>query len=1685
MTNNKDLNKLVGDKKQRHFWRGVRRWMIRLSVLFIFLFIVIWALFQNKDFQNWLVDKVTVSLSERLGTNVEIQKVDFEFFDRLNFDQFYVEDTNGDTLLMSEELSVNLNTNVISLLQQRLEITDIYLNNTDFYLRRDSGVYDDHVQLLIQRLVEPDTTTQDQTSTSPNKSNFHLDLDYIYLTNARFHKLDGLRGQDMHIYAKEGEIKMDQIDFQQKQLDVEHLEFCGVHMTIDEYERNEDFFNEWYYFIPPEQLEAEATYNALSEEERARFDSIPHSFVYTIGRVDVTDASLIVNNLRNEPVKTKPDDVLDFNRLDVYDIAIAIEDYRYEDETFYGTIEHVSCNERSGFELKSLSTHGFVSPTRAEFNDLIINTPYSTAGDTLIFKYSTYEDFWEFPDKVRMDIRFTDALVALEDVMTFAPKLEENTFFKNNKKELIRIDGRITGKINNLRGRNLDIHLGEKTWFKGKFSTRNLAIRNEEYANLRLDLLQTDMLTLRSLIPNFNPPDNFDKLGNLNFSGRFDGFFNDFVADGDLQTDLGRTVMDMQMKLKGGRANAAYTGNLALIDFDLAQWTDNPDFGRVSFSSKVTDGYGLTLQTLNTKLSANIQTFPFKGYEYQNLTMEGALKENYFNGDFSIRDDNIDFAFHGSIDFEGEVPAFDFDAHVNRLALQNLNLSQKDYTLYGDIDLNLMGNNISDMLGVISLHEIGIVENDTTYYNVDDIYISSRKDSIGQKDFRVQSTVLDAKLKGDFEIDKVPNDLLRYFVNLYPSYAKKLGIRAPEKYTSNSNFDFDLTIFNTQNLTRLINPRIDTIKGLKLKGRFDQIHDEVDFDLSLPYFQFDSLRINNINLLTAVNEGNSQHIIATQAIQQKGRSLIDQADINAFVDNDTARITVYFPNFTDFFDDLFLESKLFITQDDKVQLSFLPSRIEMLDDQWEIPKNNFIQFGEKSVFTNEFRLFSGDKNIALNSKGRRGLQLLLDGFNASFIDEVWDYDKLDFEGPFRLEAVTEDIYTLTEMAAVIELDTLRVNGDDWGAFQLNASLPSLTDKLETYISIANDTSQLIVEGFYIPPKAKVAYKNGYFRPNEFSAKIDIGNYPLKIAEYFITSGISETVGSFNANARIFGIPKKPEIEGELRVFDGALNIDYLGTRYYIHDQAAQLTSTLFDATGSVVRDKFGNTANVFGGIAHDNLKNLRLAARIEADRFLALDTDKEDNPLYYGQGIGSGIVNFSGSFRQANISATAVTGEGTRLVIPVNYDEDGSEVSFIEFIDPEEQKTTDENPFEIRGVNVDLNLQMTDQAETLIVFDERTGDILKGKGEGNLKIGVTRTGDFTMYGTYDVAEGEYLFTWTLPNTDLLVVNKPFIVKQGGTIRWFGDPFEAQINLEAEYKGLKTSTYNLIAEYLEFNINEVLALEARQATAVDLKMFLKGELLQPNISFDINLPDVTRELASFVDNKIRVLKQDANELNRQVFGLLVLGVFLPSSNVSSSQTGGALQVATNTLSQVVSSQLSMYVTEWFREEFIKEGGAISNLTINVNYNQFANNDFNSVLNGRSELSLNPSLYFLNDRLSLNLDVDFGFGGNNAIQGSTAQFTGYNFSAEYSITEDRRLKVRVYNRYDQTLRTLIDNRIDVGAGIRYKREFNTIKELRETLKQERKEKKEKRQIKKANRKEEKAKRREEKAKLKRSN
>ena len=1593
-------------RRKRRWWQRVRKLFVWLILVVVFLL----GLFQLPDFQNWLVNRVTRSMSNTLETEVSIDYARLSWFDELTIQGVFVGDKYGDTLLYGEELQADFN--LLSLLENAIEIEELSISSTRFKIRRDLGDAESNLETALERLFP-----QRGGSSKP----INLALDRLDLEDITFIQDDSVRGQRFDVQLESAVIYIDELDLPNKRVALETAEIRGpvVRQTTN---------------MPSPLSHIPGLDGAIRSLDSTVVDSNRVSLQVTVDALEIIDGVFELNNYRKEPIETADMESVDFGRLGVSDINLELTDIRYGASELTATIEHLSLEEKSGFVLDRLRVDEMiVAPTELVFNDLILTTPNSNLSDSLRFTFpGGWESWSEFNDRVRMDIGLEPSMVSVRDILYFARKLRFNPFFRDNRNRSIRLGGDFTGRVNNLRAQDVILALDENNYLEGSFSSRNLSQPGSEALNLELDEMRTSVATLRRLIPRMNLPANFNKLGRLNFNGRFDGFFTDFAAKGDLRTDIGRAILDMRMDIENGAERAEYSGSLSLDRFDLGTWTNSPDLGIVNFTAAINNGQGLTATTANANLDATIEALEFRNYRYENARINGRLQQQFFDGSFAIADQNIDLNFLGELNFRDSIPVFDFSAEINRMDLQALNLSERLVVLSGDVDLNIVNTVFSEMEGRIKLDSFRVVR-DTAVINIGELLAYSNFNADGQKVVKLESDVARGEIVGRFDINEVSTSLTKYLIAFYPGWSNRLKIKAPRVIPADNRFSFDLTIVDSKGLNRLINPLLGPLIDVQLTGSYDGFDDELRAELIAPRFSYDNLAFVDLIMRTKGKGSEGELDLLIDSTLVNGKPVLDQLTLLSLIDRDTINFGINYGGAGGVFvEKVNLNGEITLPDSLNYAIRFDDSDLVLFQEPWTIRRDNRIVVGPDYINTRNFSMRSGDRSIRLSKRGAKGLDLNLDNMALGLIDSVWNYAPLDFSGRVDVHVGVDDVFLLQGISADLRSDTMLINGDDYGYLRVDLRAPDPKGRLNAYMNLNRDTAQLIAEATFnlgdLASDPRVDQQKNYM-----DLTVNVNGYPLDLARYWVGGSVSNIIGKINGQLNVSGPAAKPDVKGYIDASAGAFTLDYLQTRYHFYDSRVRITNSLFDLAGTQLYDRNENVARLTGGITHERLKNLGINARLRTDRFLALDLAPGDNPNFFGQAIGGGTVDFTGDFRQTDIYVRATVGNESRLSIPVAEGSGAGPIDNVRFVDRTVYQETDQqvSAADPTGVSLEMEIEVTDEAIGEIIFDEEVGDVLRGQGNGNLSIRIPRDGDLSMYGTITLTQGDYLFTL------YKVVNKEFEVRPGGTVSWSGDPFAARINIEADYQNLKTPIINFIREYLPLEGNSAITSAASQATDIDLTLILDGILTQPNINFDIGFPKLDGTLETYANNKRRQLLLDQNELNRQVFGLIAVGQFLPadlSFNVA--------DVAVNTVSEWLSSYLSLLLNDLLKDAFGEEA-FISGFDFDIAYNNYANNNLtspNAISRGQTvEFSFRRDF---NNRLSLSGDVNVL---NNQVVtgGNTGTFIGNDVVLEYVLNDSRSLKLRVYQRRQPDIAS--GRRVQVGTGLSWRREFDSLAEF----------------------------------------
>jgi len=226
-----------------------------------------------------------------------------------------------------------------------------------------------------------------------------------------------------------------------------------------------------------------------------------------------------------------------------------------------------------------------------------------------------------------------------------------------------------------------------------------------------------------------------------------------------------------------------------------------------------------------------------------------------------------------------------------------------------------------------------------------------------------------------------------------------------------------------------------------------------------------------------------------------------------------------------------------------------------------------------------------------------------------------------------------------------------------------------------------------------------------------------------------------------------------------------------------------------------------------------------------------------------------------------------------------------------------------------------------------------------------------------------------------------------------------------------------------------------AVQYKQKLPFNVDLSLKNNLLKPNISFDIVLPDssysVGPEVVSTINARLDQVRQDTNEMNKQVLGVLILGHFIGDNPLQSQ--GGATTVngeIRNSVSSLLSDQLNRLA-----------GNLIGG--VQLNFNLTSGEDYSTgVAQNRTDLNVGLSKQFLNDRVSVTVGNNFNLEGQNQPGQKTTDIAG-SVSVSYKLTKDGRYLVRVYRR-DEFI-VIEGEVVETGVGFTITYEFNRFREL----------------------------------------
>lgn len=1324
-------------------------------------------------------------------------------------------------------------------------------------------------------------------------------------------------------------------------------------------------------------------------------------WIIGISGIGLQDCNFSYNN----ELKTFSERGVDYDHIGITDLNLDVRRLSLAGDSITARINELSFSEKSGFRLDEFYTECTVRPEKISARNLHIKTPNSDIRLDLTFSHNNYNAYNSFIDSIQMRGEFRETKLNLNDISYFAPAI-------GGMENEIRLSGVVRGTVSALKARNFSFAMGNNTTFEGNITMDGLPDIEETFIHLNIKKMLTNYSDLRGFrLPGketLDIPDIINNLGNIQIKGYFTGFYNDFVSSASFSTKVGTIVTDLSLKM-GAQKVIDYSGHLRLIDWSLDKTLPQPNkLGIINFTSAIA-GRIKDFKEFDAELDATINNIGLYGNVFHNITINGDLKNREFNGDLTLRDKLINLDFKGIVDFTDSLPKMNFTSTVKDAYLSKLNIWDRDSSscISTKMDLDFTGTNIDNLLGSLRFDSTTYSEKGKIY-QIRELFLETSNTPDDNKSLILRSDFADADFNGKFAFYDFYNSLSNIISTYLPSFT--LANKPEQLVNTEQLFDYIINIKDVDPLTELFLPGF-RLEGLaSLYGSYNSTTETILLNGNAGSFTYNGIAFNewyiqgqNLGRSLQVSTGTSSITWKEPSFDDPQKFGIDNFMISTFLNGDSVKYSLNWKNkdTTNLNKGdiqgtlLFVGSSRFLASLDKVDLFINNAK-------WDATQDGDIIVDSTMVIVDNLKIYGNKQELRLNGKISENpgdvFNLWFDDLDISNADALINRTDLNFDGIVTGKISLSDAYNSRTLQSDLTIENFTFNGEKMG----DAHLLSLWDNEKSGLNIdanivykgnAGTHNPVLIKGFIFP---------GQRKEGNFDLEINLINYKLASLNPFLVGFASNLKGMASGSLHLDGTFEKPVFRGDIQLLRTQMKIDYLNVTYSFADKVKIEPGEII-ANNVMVYDSLGNSGLLNFRLSHDYFQHMLLDMSINANNLAGLNTTSRQNELFYGSAFATGLVTIKGPFSDLKMDIKARSDPNTNIYIPINLAVTATENEYIQFVNTKEAQSR-EDRFEtnMSGVNLDMQLDVTKDANIQIFLPEDIGNI-KGNGTGEISMGIDTRGDITMFGDYTMNEGTFLFTFKN------IFNRVFSIENGSVISFKGSPYDADINLRAVYK-LRASLKGIpeIADIPEY---------AGKTVPVDCIISLKNNLYNPDIAFNIRLPEADETLRQLVYTAIDTTNDAV--MTQQMVSLLVLKSFsFTSGNATLANTVGSssIEMLTNQVSNML-SQISKDVDIGLN---YRTGDALSS----------------------EELELALSTHLFNDRVTV--DGNLGMTTSGSAQ-NTSNLVG-DVTVDVKITPDGRFRVKAFNK--------ANNPFDIsssyatykqGIGIYYRYEFDKFSEI----------------------------------------
>lgn len=1174
-----------------------------------------------------------------------------------------------------------------------------------------------------------------------------------------------------------------------------------------------------------------------------------------------------------------------------------------------------------------------------------------------------------FPNS-SFDLRLDTVLATRPTILAYLP---ENTLPPGYQlPDYLRAGGAVRGPTDDL---NVELWLnlpGDNTFAELEGRVRNVMDPDRLKLDLQLKNLAVAALDVRSILPDSLLPANLNLPDLRVTDAQVSGGLDDLTFDLPLRTDNG------DWNLSG-----TYRPENVNVNVDLRGFVLHELFtGEVSDTLKTLDLQPLDLQaTVTGRVEPGLQlaidaTVDEAGRDSL-LLLQALVEENTYSGEFYVN--HPDFAAEGaglySLGPDSVATAF-ADLRLDRVDLERWDITEVPLFLSGELRFDATGLDPYGLDATLLLDDVLLRGNNGSSF-VDSLLVVAKMQN-RVNDVRIESDVLEGQLTGTFDPLDVAGELERFLRGYWEE-----DVRQPDPFRNGSEMTLDLSVKRTRPLTGGLVAGLTELRPFTLNFTYRDADPGLKLDLMLPALTYGGIEVDQLNMTASGDTDTLGYTIDLGYLSlseqfELGRTQLRGRNRDGAIDN----------NFRVWSEQDSLRHQLAFTVDPETDdLTLRLDPVQLLNFKtWSVPPDNLIALRDGDLTVNNFALARNGQRLAARTDQPNNVLVELDNFELGTVARLLNTEEQLFGGVVNGTAELDNAMTKPGLQADLTVVDIRFYEQPLGnlAAQVSSSNEN-TYRIDVEMTEAGNA--VFIDGTY-----------NLDGPMNLTARLE--RLALATAEPFSLGYLRDAEGFLTGEVAITGTAVAPRLNGQLRFRESALRISLLGEKFRLSEDPIRLNGAVLDLNGLKVFDSQDGVLSMDGTVTLNSVENVVLDLRANTDRFLALNSDADDNELYYGQMAVAADVEIGGTARLPVLDIEArPVGEGEVTYVYTIPEDKGARqnrdiVTFVDFVELKNILRNDTiisvDSLGRSGVDMTLNLDVSDELLVRVIVDPISGQTFTGRANGELALRQFPDGRQEMTGRVELTDGTYDFIFQN------VIRKEFEVVAGSSVQFDGSIENPILDLDIRYAA-KTEPLPLVTA-----LNpqaDPSGLRRQQTFYVNIN--LDGDLTTTDITTDITYPEdlLGNDGNPLIGQSLAQLRTDESRMTRTAFSLLAFDSF--NVPVLDGGSGGGLA---GTLNGTLDRAMGQYLNSL-------AGDLVG--FVNLDFGLDSYQDADGQTNRNLRVSASKTLF--DDRVIISVD---GVTGSDAATGTNGgQAFLDNITAEFLIDEGGTLRLKFFNDRDR--------------------------------------------------------------------